>query len=188
MPPPRGADSHLVRHRSPFATCAALLLLACAMPASAQSGGSPSAETYGVELGMNFWTPTPDIVIQAGTGSTPVDLIEVFDIEDKRFRELKATVKPGRKHKIRYHQLSIQYQQDAVVNQTFVFQGRTFAINAPASADFSWTLRRFGYEWDFVSGSHGFAGVFGDLKYNKVEATLSSPLIGTETTDVTAPV
>ena len=70
-----------------------------------------------------------------------------------------------------------------------MFQGRTFTIGAPATADIKWKLCKFGYEWDFVSRERGFFGVIADLKYNKVEASIDSPVLtSAATTDVTAPV
>ncbi len=171
-----------------FFVFAAIVVLAARAEAQFSVAGSGSPEDYHVELGVNFWKPSPDIVIRAGAGSTDVDLIDIFSIEDAQFTEFKGVLKAGRKHKIRFQYVPIAYAKDTTVNRTFTFQGRTFTVNVPASTDFKWTLMRFGYEWDVVSTDRGFVGVFGDVKYNTVEATLSSPVVGTTATDVTAPI
>ncbi len=38
-------------------------------------------------------------------------------------------------------------------------------------------MRRFGYEWDALVTERGFVGVIVDLKYNKMNAQLSAPLV-----------
>ena len=59
----------------------------------------------------------------------------------------------------------------------------------PATADIKWNLCKFGYEWDFVSRERGFFGLIADLKYNKVVASIDSPVLtSAATTDITAPV
>ena len=40
---------------------------------------------------------------------------------------------------------------------------------------------RLGYEYDFVSTPMGFAGVFTDVKFNKVNATLTASQVGSAT-------
>jgi len=173
-------------------TCA-LLLLAAAAPAHAQftvQPPSPPADDYHVELGAVFWSPTPELAINSndlGVIGSEVDFVQEFGIEEKRFTEYRVTLKPGRKHKIRFHYLPIRYEQEAIIQRQFVFGGRTFTVGLPANADVEWTLWRFGYEWDFISRSRGFLGLVADLKYNKVKAEIASP-IGTELGEATAPV
>ena len=151
----------------------------------------PAAERYLAELGMSFWSPEPDLVIRldgpAGTGSD-VDFVQEFGIAKKRFREFRATLKPGRKHKIRFDYVPFRYDAEAVIQRTFTFGGRDFNVGVPASTAVSWDLWKFGYEWDFVSANGGFAGLVVDLKYNKVSAEVSALGLGASLTEVNAPV
>jgi hypothetical protein len=181
--------------RSRLSTCVwALALVACAATAEAQFNVPPPVapdEDYHVELGVAFWSPDPDLVIRldapAGFGSD-VDFVEEFGIEKKRFTEFRATLKPGRKHKIRFDYVPFKYDAETVIQRTFVFGGREFTVGIPASTDVTWDLWKFGYEWDVVSGAAGFAGLVVDLKYSKVSAEISAAGLGTEVAEANAPV
>ena len=149
-------------------------------------------EEFVVELGVMLWQPTPEIRIQTGaltqiTGGE-VDFVEEFDIEDKRFTEFRAVLKPGRKHKIRFSYLPIRYEAETTLERTIVFGGRTFTIGVPAAAELKWDMWRFGYEFDFIARDRGFVGVIGELKYNKVSADLSAATVGAEFYEANAPV
>jgi hypothetical protein len=147
-------------------------------PASAQD----SPENYHIELGAMYWKPSPQVVISSGSGGTPIDFVSQFSIEDKRFREFRVVLKAAPKHKLRYSTVPIKYSGSATLNQSITFQGQTFNAGVPATAELKWTLMRFGYEWDSIATSMGFAGLFIDVKYNKMNAQLSadSP-VGTQT-------
>jgi hypothetical protein len=155
-------------------------LLAAAMfcvsgVASAQ--GSP--ENYGFEAGLIFWKPSPEIVLTSGTLGTPVDFINTFAVEDKRFRSYRTVTKAG-KHKVRFSRENIKYDATAMLTQTIRFQGQTYTVGVPATAELDWALTRIGYEWDPVSTARGFVGLVVDLKYNKMNAQLSAPGISAQ--------
>ena len=172
-----------------------VLVTLCALTARAEAqfrAPQPPAvgEDYHVEVGAMFWTPSPEIVIrfdELGAAGSDVDLVQEFALEDKRFTEFRAVLKPGRKHKVRVQYVPIRYEAEAFIQREFVFGGRRFTIGVPASTDIEWNLWRFGYEWDFVSNTHGFLGLVADLKYNKVSAQIASPAIGAAVADAQAP-
>ncbi len=178
-----------------LSTCAFVLMtLAWAASAEAQfDAPQPSApgESYRVEVGFAFWSPNPGLVIRfdapAGVGSD-VDFVEEFGIASKRFREFRVTLKPVRKHKIRFDYVPFKYDAEATIQRTFVFGGQQYTVGAPASTAVTWDLWKFGYEWDFVSGATGFAGLVVDLKYSKVAAEISSPGLGTAFAEANAAV
>ena len=164
-----------------------LILLAASESAYAQL----TAEDHVVELGVMSWKPSPELILSTdtlvGAGVNEVDFVQEFGIEDKYFPEFRATI--GRNHKFRTSFVTFDYDAETIITRTITFQGRTFTIGVPATADISWKLYKFGYEWDFVSRERGFFGVIVDLKYNKVEAAIDSPaLTAAATTDVTAPI
>jgi len=156
--------------------------------------GSPRAEAQDahiVELGLMFWKPSPELTLStdalAGAGVNEVDFVREFRIEDESFPEFRVVL--GRSHKFRLSRVKFSYDADATIQRTFTFQGRTFTVGAPASTDIEWDLWTFGYEWDFVSRDRGFFGFIADLKYNKVDASVDSPVLrSTAATDTTAPV
>lgn len=145
------------------------------------------------ELSVNFWSADPTIVIQSGsiTGATginePIDFVSEFGVEKKSFPDFRFSV--GRSHKFRFGYVPLKYDAEATIRRTISFRGQTFTIGAPATTEIKWDLWRFGYEWDFVSNDRGYFGVVGELKYNKMEASIDSPLLSrTAATEQNAPV
>jgi hypothetical protein len=52
-----------------------------------------------------------------------------------------------------------------------------------------WDLLHFGYQWDFVDREQGSVGVFAELKYQRLDASVDSPLLREAATlDQNAPV
>src|SRR5258706_5643413 len=161
-----------------------LLLGGLLSPAQAQS----TTEDYHVELGMNFWKPSPELSIGSG-GSPEVNMVSTFGIEDKWFTGVNATLKAAKKHKIRFAYVQMKYDKSATITQTIVFGGRTFTVNLPASTAIDWQLLRIGYEWDFVSNKVAMVGLLLDLKYNHVKANVTSaPVNLNASTDTKAPI
>ena len=151
--------------------------------ASAQ--GSP--ENFGFEGSLIFWKPSPEIVLTSGTLGTPVDFINTFAVEDKRFRSYRIVTKAG-KHKIRFSTENIKYDATTTLTETIRFQGQNYTVGIPTTAELDWTLRRIGYEYDLIARPRGFVGAFFDLKYNKMNAQLSAPGITTQVFERNIPV
>jgi hypothetical protein len=165
-----------------------LLLLTGAMlcvGGSASAQGSP--ENFGFEANLMFWKPSPEIVLTSGALGTPVDFINTFAVEDKRFRGYRVVVKGG-KHKVRYSTETIKYDATATPTETIRFRDQTFAMGVPTTATFEWKLTRIGYEYDPFATARGFVGLVADLKYNKMNAQLSAPGVATETFERAIPV
>jgi hypothetical protein len=136
---------------------------------------APSPEDFHTELGLMFFTPTPELTLTTGDARVgTVDFVQEFAIGEDTFREFRAVVKAARKHKIRYARVAFEYDQPAVLTRSITFQNVTFPVTANATADIKWEVHRFGYEWDFVRASKGFVGLVTELKYNKVKATVSA--------------
>ena len=151
--------------------CSAVTLAAA--PAAAQN-------TNIGEVNLLFWTPDADLVLQSGalttaTGITEIDFVQEFGIENETFPEIRLAV--GRNHKFRFGYVPVRYEADAIIQRTITFRGQTFTVGAPASTNIDWDIWRFGYEWDFVSRERGFVGVIGELKYNRLDASIDSPLL-----------
>ncbi|MBI4263835.1 MAG: hypothetical protein HY657_05650 [Acidobacteria bacterium] len=144
------------------------------------------------ELGVVFWNPDPELTLQSGsltgaTGITDIDFVQEFGIEKKTFPEVRLTV--GRSHKFRFAYVPVKYEADATIQRTITFRGQTFVVGVPASTEIKWNILKVGYEWDFVSMDRGYFGVVGELKYNKLEASIGSPaLTSPAATDQDAPV
>jgi hypothetical protein len=163
------------------------LLLGCVCVVSrAQAQDSP--ENYHLEAAVMYWKPSsPEIVITSGSLATPVDFVNQFAIEEKWLPDFSLVLKGG-KHKLRFNRMQIKYDGTATINQRISFQGVTYNVGIPTTAELKWTLMRLGYEYDFVSTPMGFAGVFTDVKFNKVNATLTASQVGSATFERNVPV
>ncbi len=80
-----------------------------------------------------------------------MDFVREFNLENERFMEFRSVLKGG-KHKVRISRVPFKYEASAVLQRTVEFAGQTFDVNAEATADVSWDMWRFGYEYDFVAG------------------------------------
>jgi len=169
-----------------------VLLMAARAEAQFNVADPASGENFHVELGLMFWTPTPELTIQTGAltamGVSRVDLVEEFALEDTRFIEFRSVLKAGRKHKLRIAHVAFEYDKQATLQRTISFGGVTFPVSIPATAHVNWDLWRFGYEYDVVAADRGLFGFITELKHNKVSAELSATGLGTEATEVTAPI
>jgi len=145
-------------------------------------------EDYHIELGYRFWSPSPDILLGSGDlallSQTGVDFVREFNIQDKRFNEFRTAVRGG-KHKLRLSHLNIEYNQAAQLQRTVVFGGRTFTVNADATADLQWEMWRIGYEYDLYKASRGYFGVFGEMNFNHVVANLHATAAGSTVSSLT---
>ena len=163
------------------------LLAAAMLCVSGVASAQSSPENFGFEAGLIFWKPSPEIVLTSGTVGTPVDFVSTFAVEDKRFRSYRIVTKAG-KHKVRFSKENIKYDPTATLTQTIRFQGQTYTVGVPTTAELDWHLTRIGYEWDPVSTPRGFLGLVFDLKYNTMKAQLSAPGVTAEIFEHTIPV
>jgi hypothetical protein len=172
----------------------ALFTLLTAATAHAQFNvAAPAAgENFHVELGLMFWTPTPELKIQTGgltaLGVSEVDLVKEFELEDTRFIEFRSVLKAGRKHKIRISHVAFDYDKQAVVQREISFGGVTIPVSVPATAHLNWDLWRIGYEYDFVAADRGLFGFITELKRNEFSAEVGATGFGSDSTEVTAPI
>jgi hypothetical protein len=157
------------------------VLLLSSTPAFAQFGAAPSeapTEAYVAEISLRWWSPTPMVLIDTGALDNvggAVDFVEEFGVEKDRFREMRAMLKAGRKHKIRVAYLPVEYEETAFLVRTIDFGGQMFEVGSEATGVVDWTFWRFGYEYDLVTGPHGFVGVVADARYNDVTASVVTP-------------
>src|SRR3954468_6969567 len=151
-----------------------MLAVLCAA-GSARAQGSP--ENFHLEAGVMLWKPSPEIMITSGTLGTPVDFVNTFAVDDKWFADVRVVLKAARKHKLRFSTTPVTYAATQTLTQPIRFRGQTYAVGVQTTADLKWTMIRVGYEWDPVVTESGFAGLIFDLKYNKMNAELTTPLV-----------
>lgn len=158
-----------------------------AAPANAQYAVRRSSvaigERYHAEVMGGFWNPTPDIVIsseQFGIPGDQIDFVTDLGMEKKRLGQLKAVLRPGRKHKFRFEFTPINYTQVGNLSRTIVFNGQEFDLSVPVASELHWKAYRFAYEFDFLTRDRGFLGLVLEVKYTDVEATLAQNALGLE--------
>lgn len=166
-------------------------MLPAVVPAQAQyavrgSGERATGENYHVEVGGFFWNPNPTLIIRSEAlteqriGST-IDLVNELGFEQKRFRQIKAVLRPATKHKFRFEYTPISYENpNAVLTRDIVFNGQLFRVSLPVAAEMHWKAYRFGYEYDVIYRDRGFLGIVLEAKYTDVEARLSQFALGLE--------
>ena len=163
---------------------ALLLLLTAAWTARAEAqfniADPAPGEIYNVELALMWWQPTPELLVQtdalAVIDENEIDFVGEFGLEKERFREFRATLKGGLKHKVRFSYVPISYTAETVLQRAITFGGVTYNVGLPANAAVDWKLWRIGYEYDFVARDRGFIGFITEAKYNEIVATLDSPI------------
>src|SRR4051812_36089452 len=110
-------------------SAAVCLLSLSAAPALAQYRPRPvastsPAESYHVELGAGFWSPTADMQITGGAGGSSVDVRNDLGLQDKKVGEFQLVVKAALKHKIRVQFIPLSYTQTGAPRSTLVFKGQ----------------------------------------------------------------
>src|SRR5688572_25814626 len=165
------------------------LTLLGALPAQAQyavrsASDRATGENYHFEFGGFLWFPDPTLVIrsealtQARIGST-IDLVQDFGFESKRFMQIKAVLRPGKKHKFRFEYTPIEYDNpSATLTRDIIFNGQRYTLSLPVAANLKWNAYRFAYEWDMIYRDRGFFGLILEAKYTDVQATLAQPALG----------
>jgi hypothetical protein len=163
---------------------AAALMAWAAEPASAQFKprpmGAPSVgETYHIEGGLTYWTPTSDILIastELGIPGTQIDFKSDLGLTDRNFPGIRLQLRPGRKHKLRFQYVPIKYEQSAVLRDDIVFNGQRYTLGLPVNSSLIWNTFRVGYEYDFIILDKVFAGFILEAKYTDVTARLQLPI------------
>lgn len=134
-------------------------------------------EDFHVELGMNFWQPTPSIVIGSDSlrpvSTSGLDFVQEFGIEDRRFREFRAVIHGG-KSKLRISHVDMKYDEAATLRHAIIVGGRPIDVAAAATADLEWDLWRIGYEHDFVKNPRGLLGFVAEMNFSHVVADLNA--------------
>lgn len=164
-------------------------------PAAAQykpySVSEPATgERYNIEASAVFWSPTTEMIVSSeslGIRGTDIDFVSDLGLTDRRFREFRVVLRPGLKHKFRFHYLPIKYETSAVLKTTIVFNGIRYDVGLPVDATLDWKAYRFAYEYDLISRNRGYLGLVLEAKYTDVRVTLDS-LLGSEFAHARGPI
>lgn len=174
-----------------FALAGGLLLVA--VPAHAQfqprRGTAVVGEDYHIEASYNFWSPTPEAIVNSeslGIPGTDVNLVTDLGIEKQMLKDLRIVLRPATKHRFRISYLPMNYDAQTTITREFIFNGQRYRPGLPVQTTAQFTAWRFGYEYDFLYRERAFLGVLLDAKYTDVNVGLLSP-IGDEFSKAVAP-
>jgi hypothetical protein len=178
--------------------CCALFVVVSAATASAQyrqytpaqSPSSTIGESYHFEVSGDLWKPEPSITFsseQLGIVGDTIDGVNDLAYQKTRFKELRLTLRPGKKHKLRFDYIPISFSSETTLKRDIVFNGIKYSANLPVNSSFKWGAYHLGYEYDFLYRDRWFVGVVLEAKYTHVKVDLNSP-VDSEYTDVAAPI
>jgi hypothetical protein len=169
---------HFPRVRT--AILAGLLLLPFVpATASAQNGRSKPVlgEDYHFETTFAWWKPSLFGSVSSDRldliGSR-VDLVDDLGFGEARFKNLRFTLRPGRKHKVRFQYTPLTYEASGVLARQVTFAGHVFDAALPIDSKLSWKVWRLGYEWDFLYRPRGYLGVVVEARKTELTAELAS--------------
>jgi hypothetical protein len=151
--------------------------------AHAQYGATPfhdpaTGEAYHIEGAVEFWHPTPDLVVassQFGLAGTQISAADDLGITSKNITELRLVLRPAKKHKFLVNFLPMSYTAQSNVHRNFVFNGQTYGLNIPVATELKWNTWTLGYEYDFLYTDRWFVGLVVQAKATDVEVNLAAP-------------
>lgn len=150
-------------------------------------------EKYHVELSGTFWNPALSGQVssdQFGIKGTTLDFIDDLGFEQTRFRDFGIVLRPAKKHRFRFQNTPIDYVATSTLPRTIKYNGISYPATLPIESEFSWKVRRFGYEYDFAYMDRGFIGVLLEGRYTQFSSSVKSTsplLVASEFTTATAP-
>jgi hypothetical protein len=158
------------------------VLVLSATPARAQFQPRPvndiaTGEDFHIEGSASWWFPgaTMSIASEAfNVVGSNIDLKTDLGFEDKRMSVLNLTLRPARRHKFRFQYVPIKFEAASVLRRDIVFNGQRYSVNLPVTSSLEWKAYRFGYEFDFVTKSRGFAGFIIEGKYTDTQVRLDA--------------
>jgi len=176
---------------------AALLGLAAAMPAAAQTMATQPAaadntgigEKYWVEFSYTWWLPSlvGDVTSdRLGLIGSRVDLTADLALERSQFSDVRFVLHPAKKHRIRVQYTPIRFEGSGTLTRDITFGGQVFPVSLPVDSFLTWNVLRVGYEWDFFYRPRGFIGAIAEGGVVQLDAGIDS-IIGGQTAEGQSP-
>ncbi len=156
-------------------------------PLIAQDQG---VEDFRIEVTAGWWLRNTSGTIQSG--GTPVDLHRDLDIAANEPQFLGRLVfKPAARHRLILEGSPYRLRGTADINRQFTFGGRQYTVRDRVVSEADITYVFGGYQFDFLTGARGHAGLQGGVAYVDATGTLNSQAFGfsgTETQSFPFPV
>lgn len=162
------------------------MAIGAARPAHAQSAGvgiDGSRDVYRAEIAAGVWIASPNAVISSGTlglAISDVDFVGDLGLIPRRLPQLRATLRAGRRHKVRIGYQPTHFEGDTTLRRTIAFGSTNFTIGIPVTATLTLRTWRAGYQYDVVSRERFVASVIGEVRYARVGTGVQSGFLGVE--------
>lgn len=173
-----------------------LLAVALALPTAALAQADVRTESrpvlgekYHAEVAVSLWNPTLLGTVsseQLDIIGSKIDFVSDLGFQRTRFRDLRVVLRPGKKHKFRMQYTPVSYSSNTIFSRDITFNAIKFPVSVPISAQFDWTVWRFGYEYDFLYLPRGFVGALFEVRHTRFATNLATLGIE-EFTQATAP-
>jgi hypothetical protein len=178
------------------ACCSAALALSAASAHAQYRQYRPAEQTavgeaYHAEFSFDFWNPNPALTISAeslGIIGDQIDAVNDLGFVKTRFREMKVTLRPGKKHKFRFDYTPITFTADnTILKRDIIYNGIRYRANLPVNSQLGLKQYGFAYEYDFLYRPRWFVGVVLGAKWTQVHSEIQSP-VDHDNYDVEAPI
>lgn len=100
-----------------------------------------------LELEGMFWMPSLDAkakVVENGQG-TEVDFSEDLGVEDEDFTEIRLSIQSSANTKLRFGYSQVDYSGDAIITDTYIFDGTTYPIGNRVVSKLDMDYLRLGF-------------------------------------------
>jgi len=115
-------------------------------------------------------------VTEADIG-TDIDFKKDLDIKDEGYPELRLTWYTGKKSKIRVAYTQVNYEGDANIQRTILYNGTTYNVGTRVVTDLDIKYARIGWAWQFINIDNGLfkLGTLIEAKGFWTKTTLEAP-------------
>ncbi len=164
------------------------LAVACVPGRSAeagQSGGRSAPEPYPqrrVEVLVGAWHPGPHLRLAATDRDIPgtdIDLRGDLAMEPRWLPDVQARVRVAQRHAFRFGYSPVAADGQAVLQRHVTYLGEVFSAGEHVVSTLDWRVYRFGYAYDFFSGSRLTAAVNVEARHSDLRLGLTSGRVDT---------
>lgn len=125
----------------------------------ASAGELPKPEVYHLRFEYQQWRPDLSAEVRSGTFGTLVDLKDDLGMVDDNTYVLRGSLQISPGFKLRGSMTPLGYAADVNIDQSFVFDGKIYPVNARVVSRFEGKLYSAGLEFDVVKNPGGYFGI-----------------------------
>jgi hypothetical protein len=135
----------------------------------------------GIEIEGRYWMPTLSSTINMGNGIAGTDINVITDLgidESQQFPQGKINLRLLKRHNLRLFYMPVSIDATNVIERSFTFRGKEYTVNTQIDSSLDIDFFKIGYGFDIISNPLGSLGLFLDIMYGDISATISAPDLG----------